>query len=35
MLFAWDDPIPGLVRILRSLWIAGARKLGVRAGTDS
>lgn len=29
MLFAWDDPIPGLVRVLRSLWIAGARKLGI------
>jgi D-aspartate ligase len=35
MLFAWDDPMPGLVRILRSLWIAGARKLGVRPGTDA
>jgi predicted ATP-grasp superfamily ATP-dependent carboligase len=29
MLFAWDDPMPGLVRVLRSLSIAGARKLGI------
>ena len=34
MLFAWDDPIPGLARILKSLWIAGTRKLGRTAGTD-
>ena len=27
MLFAWDDPLPGLARILRSLWIAATRKL--------
>jgi D-aspartate ligase len=35
MLFAWDDPIPGFVRILRSLWIAGACKLGGIVGSGS
>jgi D-aspartate ligase len=35
MLFAWDDPIPGFARILRSLWIAGARKLASIVGTGS
>jgi hypothetical protein len=30
MLFAWDDPLPGLVRIWLSLWIAARRKLGAR-----
>jgi hypothetical protein len=28
MLFSWDDPIPGFVRILQSLWISTVRKLG-------
>jgi D-aspartate ligase len=28
MLFAWDDPLPGVVRIWLSLWIAARRKLG-------
>ena len=28
MLFSWDDPIPGFVRILLSLWISTVRKLG-------
>ncbi|HEX9479652.1 MAG TPA: hypothetical protein VGA90_12870 [Methylomirabilota bacterium] len=35
MLFAWDDPVPGFARILRSLWIAGTRKLGGIADTGS
>lgn len=35
MLFAWDDPIPGFARILRSLWIAGAHKLASIVGTGS
>ncbi len=34
MLFAWDDPVPGFARILRSLWIAGTRKLG-RSGAPA
>jgi predicted ATP-grasp superfamily ATP-dependent carboligase len=34
MLFAWDDPIPGFVRILKSLWISGTRKLrGLPSGS--
>lgn len=32
MLFAWDDPVPGVARMLRALWIAGARKLGGSLG---
>ena len=35
MLFAWDDPIPGFVRILRSLWISGTRKLRGIVGAGS
>ena len=35
MLFAWDDPVPGLARLLRSLWIAVIRRLGGTAGADS
>ena len=35
MLFAWDDPLPGFARILRSLWISGGRKLRRIVGTGS
>ena len=34
MLFSWDDPMPGLVRIVQALRAAGARRLGRVAGPD-
>jgi hypothetical protein len=35
MLFAWDDPVPGIARMLRALWIAGVRKLGGSLGAGA
>jgi predicted ATP-grasp superfamily ATP-dependent carboligase len=35
MLFAWDDPVPGVARMLRALWIAGVRKLGGSLGAGA